>query len=152
MPPKASKAASKRPSAATPPRSKRSKPADKGSGDIGELFRKVKADLAPSEKAKKRAAPDLIELEEPVVDPTFAEEVEEAQDAPLTNEEDTLLRSFDLDQNFGPCVGLSRKERWQRAEGFGLEPPAKVWSLLSTLCDESPHNAHTCLSEYPGVF
>tara|TARA_B110001452_G_scaffold235729_1_gene214666 strand:+ start:1652 stop:2110 length:459 start_codon:yes stop_codon:yes gene_type:complete len=152
MPPKAAK----RPSTATPPRSKRSKtaPADKGSGDIGELFRKVKADLAPVEKAKKPAEPDVIEPAEPVVEPAVAEKAEEAPaaDASLTDEEDTLLRSFDLDQKFGPCVGLSRKERWERAESFGLEPPAKVWSLLSTLRDESPHNANACLSKYPGVF
>ena len=80
------------------------------------------------------------------------EKAEVVEDAPLTDEEDRLLRSFDLDQQFGPCVGLSRKDRWQRAESFGLEPPAKVWSLLSTLRDESPHNASSCLSKYPGVF
>ena len=40
---------------------------------------------------------------------------------PLTSEEDSLLRSFDLCEAYGPSLGLSRKERWQRAEG--ASPP-----------------------------
>ncbi|EDQ91825.1 uncharacterized protein MONBRDRAFT_5881 [Monosiga brevicollis MX1] len=40
------------------------------------------------------------------------------------------LRQFDLDMTFGPCVGVSRRERWERADAFGLNPPKAVLRLL----------------------
>lgn len=40
-----------------------------------------------------------------------------------------VLRKFDLSYEFGPCVGVSRLERWKRAEALGLEPPVKVCSI-----------------------
>ena len=40
------------------------------------------------------------------------------------------LCEFDLDPRFGPCVGLTRSERWLRAQRLGLAPPSDVKSLL----------------------
>mmetsp|Transcript_221 Transcript_221/g.575 ORF Transcript_221/g.575 Transcript_221/m.575 type:complete len:108 (+) Transcript_221:733-1056(+) len=37
-----------------------------------------------------------------------------------------VLRMFDLDEKFGPFVGVSRDRRWRRAEKFGLNPPEEV--------------------------
>jgi hypothetical protein len=37
-----------------------------------------------------------------------------------------VLRKFDLSYEYGPCVGVSRLERWKRAEDLGLEPPVEV--------------------------
>ena len=37
--------------------------------------------------------------------------------APLNDAEDSLLQAFDLETAYGPSLGLSRKERWLRAEG-----------------------------------
>ena len=44
---------------------------------------------------------------------------------------DPVLRSFDLDETFGPCVGISRSERWQRAERLGLQPPIAVKEVIN---------------------
>jgi len=44
-----------------------------------------------------------------------------------------LLREFDLTEKFGPCIGLSRMQRWHRAERFGLEPTPKVRKVLEML-------------------
>ena len=41
-----------------------------------------------------------------------------------------------MELKYGPCIGLSRKERWQRADKMGLEPPAFIWKLL-TAADET---------------
>ena len=41
-----------------------------------------------------------------------------------------MLRSFDLDSRYGPCKGLGRRERWERARGLGLDPPPEVPGLL----------------------
>ena len=29
-------------------------------------------------------------------------------------------------EQYGPCVGMTRLERWQRAESLGLEPPPEA--------------------------
>ena len=38
----------------------------------------------------------------------------------------TILRTFDLSSEYGPCVGVSRLERWERAKDMGLDPPQEV--------------------------
>lgn len=47
--------------------------------------------------------------------------------APALQEEaaEAALRQFDLTSKFGPCVGISRLERWERAAKLGLDPPAE---------------------------
>lgn len=42
-----------------------------------------------------------------------------------------VLAAFDLDFAFGPSVGLSRAERFERAQQLGLSPPAEVRIALS---------------------
>ena len=41
------------------------------------------------------------------------------------------LRLFDLDTRFGPTACISRRARWERADGLGLDPPREVLSLLA---------------------
>ncbi|SAM68135.1 related to DNA polymerase delta subunit 4 [Ustilago bromivora] len=43
-----------------------------------------------------------------------------------------ILRVFDLDSNFGPCMGMSRLERWQRAKHLDLDPPQEIHEILTT--------------------
>ena len=40
------------------------------------------------------------------------------------------LKTFDLTSAFGPCVGLTRVERWDRAASLGLDPPKVVLEIL----------------------
>jgi hypothetical protein len=40
------------------------------------------------------------------------------------------LRSFDFNSAYGPCLGISRMQRWQRAHAAGLNPPTAVHALL----------------------
>jgi DNA polymerase delta subunit 4 len=44
--------------------------------------------------------------------------------------DELLLRKFDLDVQFGPCSGLSRRERWLRAKELGLTPPQNILDIL----------------------
>jgi hypothetical protein len=48
-----------------------------------------------------------------------------------------LLSTFDLDQAFGPSVGLSRAERWERARVLGLSPPLEVPAALELASGQS---------------
>ncbi|KAK9424765.1 putative DNA polymerase delta subunit 4 [Seiridium unicorne] len=41
-----------------------------------------------------------------------------------------VLRYFDVSSQYGPCVGISRMRRWQRADRLGLNPPAEVLAVL----------------------
>jgi DNA polymerase delta subunit 4 len=44
----------------------------------------------------------------------------------------TILRNFDLSPRYGPCVGMTRLERYRRAEKMGLKPPIEVLQILET--------------------
>lgn len=41
------------------------------------------------------------------------------------------MRQFDLNPQYGPCVGITRLERWERAQRLGKAPPAQVKALLT---------------------
>ncbi|TBU56796.1 DNA polymerase delta, subunit 4-domain-containing protein [Dichomitus squalens] len=43
-----------------------------------------------------------------------------------------ILRVFDLSYEYGPCVGVSRLDRWERAHALGLNPPPEVKEILLT--------------------
>ncbi|KAI9319821.1 DNA polymerase delta, subunit 4-domain-containing protein [Dichotomocladium elegans] len=43
---------------------------------------------------------------------------------------DIMLRQFDLNYDYGPCCGLTRLERWERAKNLGLNPPPEVREAL----------------------
>ena len=42
------------------------------------------------------------------------------------------LRRWDMDMKFGPCIGMPRMRRWERAEKLGLTPPTEIRNLLLT--------------------
>ncbi|KAG6522119.1 hypothetical protein ZIOFF_019256 [Zingiber officinale] len=44
--------------------------------------------------------------------------------------DDEKLRQFDMDMRYGPGIGLSRMDRWERADAMGLNPPAEVEAIL----------------------
>ncbi|KAJ4810235.1 DNA polymerase delta subunit 4 [Rhynchospora pubera] len=48
----------------------------------------------------------------------------------LSKEAEERLREFDIDMRYGPSMGLTRIERWDRASALGLCPPADVECLL----------------------
>jgi len=43
-----------------------------------------------------------------------------------------ILRGFDNTYEYGPCVGVSRRDRWDRAQALGLNPPKEVDDILKT--------------------
>jgi DNA polymerase delta subunit 4 len=44
----------------------------------------------------------------------------------------TIMRNFDLSPRYGPCVGITRLDRYRRAEKMGLKPPIEVLQILET--------------------
>ena len=43
---------------------------------------------------------------------------------------EAMLREFDLNSEYGPCAGMTRLERWDRAQKWGLSPPQNVRDAL----------------------
>ncbi|KAF9530337.1 DNA polymerase delta, subunit 4-domain-containing protein [Crepidotus variabilis] len=43
-----------------------------------------------------------------------------------------ILRVFDNSHEYGPCVGMTRLERWERADALGLNPPKEIYEILNT--------------------
>ncbi|VAI19947.1 unnamed protein product [Triticum turgidum subsp. durum] len=47
------------------------------------------------------------------------------------SEQEEQLRQFDMDMKFGPCIGVNRLQRWERASAMGLQPPPHLHDLLA---------------------
>ncbi|CAI0567644.1 unnamed protein product [Linum tenue] len=37
-----------------------------------------------------------------------------------------------MNMAYGPCIGMTRLARWERAQRLGLDPPGEVRSLLDS--------------------
>ncbi|KAB5581466.1 hypothetical protein PHYPO_G00176070 [Pangasianodon hypophthalmus] len=58
------------------------------------------------------------------------------------------LKKFDLDWRFGPCTGISRLQRWDRAALHGLNPPQEIKDILLKETTD-PDYTHSLWREYP---
>lgn len=41
-----------------------------------------------------------------------------------------MLRQFDMDTKYGPCFGMTRLERYERALKWNLNPPPEIEKFL----------------------
>lgn len=48
----------------------------------------------------------------------------------ISDEDLQFLKQFDLDMTFGPCTGITRRERYERAIRHELDPPVRVLELI----------------------
>jgi len=48
------------------------------------------------------------------------------------NKVQQILKVFDNSFEYGPCIGMTRLERWERAESLGLNPPKEIYEILTT--------------------
>ncbi|KAH7511473.1 hypothetical protein ACOSP7_014198 [Xanthoceras sorbifolium] len=46
------------------------------------------------------------------------------------DDKESVLRQFDMNMAYGPCLGMSRLARWERATRLGLNPPEEIEGLL----------------------
>jgi len=87
---------------------------------ITDAFPKVKKDRPINQKEQPRKATAFIEKDADVL-------TDQASD--LTKEL-SVLKEFDLDSEFGPCIGITRLQRWERAKEYGLYPPEEVKEII----------------------
>ncbi|XP_053274481.1 DNA polymerase delta subunit 4 [Pleuronectes platessa] len=72
----------------------------------------------------------------------------EADTVTVRDNELQKLRQFDLDSKFGPCTGIGRLQRWERAQFHGLNPPEEIRDLLLQTHTD-PEYSQSLWSEYP---
>ncbi|XP_069047481.1 DNA polymerase delta subunit 4 [Lepisosteus oculatus] len=91
-----------------------------------------------------------VRIEEKKESPVVEEKEPETDSPPLSEREQDLeeLKKFDLDWHYGPCTGITRLQRWQRAERWGLSPPRRVREILRRHAAEEDYT-HCLWHEYP---
>ncbi|KAK0593313.1 hypothetical protein LWI29_034674 [Acer saccharum] len=47
------------------------------------------------------------------------------------DDKESVLRQFDMNMAYGPCLGMSRQARWERANRLGLNPPKEIEGMLN---------------------
>ncbi|KAJ7376130.1 DNA polymerase delta subunit 4 [Desmophyllum pertusum] len=88
---------------------------------ITDAFPKIKKDRPIKQKQQQIKTSDLSHKDA---------EVSKDQTLELTKEL-SVLKEFDLDSEFGPCIGITRLQRWERAKEYGLYPPEEVKTIIS---------------------
>ncbi|KAM6115414.1 DNA polymerase delta subunit 4 [Pterocles gutturalis] len=58
-----------------------------------------------------------------------------------------MLRRFDLAWEYGPCTGITRLQRWERAQALGLSPPSSIRDALLEHQD-NPEVTYSLWHEY----
>ncbi|XP_068448134.1 DNA polymerase delta subunit 4 isoform X2 [Clinocottus analis] len=100
--------------------------------------------ITDSFKVVKKARNGVTREKRPPPPPSPQKEPESET---VHEEELERLRQFDLNWKFGPCTGISRQQRWERAKLHGLSPPEEIKDLLQTHTDLE-YNL-SLWSEYP---
>ncbi|KAK3124030.1 hypothetical protein QOZ80_8AG0639490 [Eleusine coracana subsp. coracana] len=52
------------------------------------------------------------------------------------------LRRFDMDMAYGPCIGVTRLRRWERAAAMGLSPPPRLRDLMTMVRQQQQRPRH----------
>ncbi|XP_008316032.1 DNA polymerase delta subunit 4 [Cynoglossus semilaevis] len=103
-------------------------------GLITDSFKVVKRTRKGGKRAKRPTPP-----------PPQKEDDAEA----IREEQLQKLRQFDLDWRFGPCTGISRLQRWERANLHGLNPPEDIKELLLLQTSADSEFKMSLWREYP---
>ncbi|KAH0621158.1 hypothetical protein JD844_022204 [Phrynosoma platyrhinos] len=80
-------------------------------------------------KKRKRGRKEEKESQSPTHETDTVQAKSPLQDTALPDQVE-LLKQFDLSWQYGPCTGITRLQRWERAELLGLSPPVNVKELL----------------------
>ncbi|GAB4823375.1 hypothetical protein N2152v2_010421 [Parachlorella kessleri] len=114
---------------------------------ISEAFKQQRSGQARPDAVSRKAAHEQavpssygVAVTPAVVDPPTSP-------SSSAQEDEAVLRQFDLDSKFGPCSGMSRLERWERAVRLGLDPPVQVRELVLRHGESTITNR--CLWEHP---
>ncbi|XP_066534784.1 DNA polymerase delta subunit 4 [Hoplias malabaricus] len=103
-------------------------------GLITDTFKVVKKAKREDRRDKKPPSPPVADPEPPLLSKREIELHE--------------LKNFDLDWRFGPCTGISRLQRWERAALHGLDPPRDIKDILLKE-NTDPEYTYSLWRDYP---
>ena len=90
----------------------------------------------PPELLQQAKGRPSIDINDPRYDALWARTRETMGIYPIHTEGmhriELILRVFDLNPTYGPCMGLTRLERWDRAKALGHDPPDEIRHILCT--------------------
>ncbi|CAA3032608.1 DNA polymerase delta subunit 4 [Olea europaea subsp. europaea] len=93
---------------------------------VGRGVGKSKANKAASfKKSKNSAFVGTDQVQPPALISHGALDLQDDYDS-----KEEILRQFDMSMAYGPCLGMTRLDRWERAKALGLNPPKDVERLL----------------------
>ncbi|URE10431.1 DNA polymerase delta, subunit 4 [Musa troglodytarum] len=95
----------------------------------GGITKSVSASASKKKKPSKSGGSATLGATDPQTPVLFAHGAFDLTDD--YGEDEERLRQFDMDMRYGPCIGLTRLQRWERASSMGLQPPADLRNLLS---------------------
>ncbi|KAL4431950.1 hypothetical protein ABPG77_000217 [Micractinium sp. CCAP 211/92] len=101
---------------------------------LTETFRQSRSDAARGPAGKKAVAAPAGPAAVAALNP------QQQQQQQQEEADEAALRQFDLDSRFGPCTGVTRLQRWERAAKLGLDPPAEVPELVRRYGEGSDFN------------
>ncbi|XP_062196099.1 uncharacterized protein LOC133899156 [Phragmites australis] len=107
-----------------------------GGGDMKSFFRQQKAHTGAAAATKPTGGVSK-EASRHHQKPAPAPDHGADADARSRQEEERerAAREFDMDMRYGPCLGLTRAQRWRRASALALAPPP---ALLALCADDQP--------------
>ncbi|KAM9477424.1 DNA polymerase delta subunit 4 [Clarias gariepinus] len=103
-------------------------------GLITDTFKVLKKAKRSDRRDKKPPSPPAADVEPPQT----SERENDLQE----------LKKFDLDWQFGPCTGISRLQRWERAALHGLNPPQEIKDVLLKESTDTEYT-YSLWSDYP---
>ncbi|XP_060543817.1 DNA polymerase delta subunit 4 isoform X3 [Pantherophis guttatus] len=102
-------------------------------GLITDCFQVVKKEGGGKERKEAQSPPQvLVQAESDLQDTAQPDQLE-------------ILKQFDLSWQYGPCTGITRMQRWERAKFLGLNPPTTVQDLLLKY-NKDPFVIYSCFS------
>ncbi|ANB14965.1 hypothetical protein AWJ20_2584 [Sugiyamaella lignohabitans] len=98
----------------------------------------VSSEIAEKDTVVKNESKPLakLDVEKPEYKNYLRSMVKNRISEPIHQEEyntaEKVLKQFDMTAAYGPTAGITRLERWNRADKLGLNPPALVKEILET--------------------
>ncbi|XP_070584358.1 DNA polymerase delta subunit 4 [Erythrolamprus reginae] len=109
-------------------------------GLITDSFQVVKKKDQKERKEAQSPPQDLVQAESHLQDTSHLQNT-------LQPDQLEILKQFDLSWQYGPCTGITRIQRWERAKFLGLNPPTTVQDLLLKY-NEDPFVIYSLWHEY----
>ncbi|WCJ27742.1 polymerase delta 4 [Euphorbia peplus] len=101
------------------------------SNDMKNFYRQKKTAISkPSSKSKSKSPKNVAAIGSDITQPKALISHGAPDLLDDYGKDEQVLRQFDMNMAYGPCVGMTRLDRWERADRLGMKPPREIGCLL----------------------